>query len=92
MTTSTETNDLLDALAKVLLRCALLGILLLLLWSGICAFAGDLVYGIHGKLFDLTRHELCLIHYCGLAFTKICVLLFFLFPYIAIRLVLRKRS
>ncbi len=92
MTTSNEINVLLDALAKVLLRCALFGILLLLLWSGFCTFAGDLVYGLHSRLFDLTRHELSLIHYSGMAFTKICILLFFLFPYLAIRLVLSKRS
>ncbi|OHE79038.1 MAG: hypothetical protein A2107_14790 [Verrucomicrobia bacterium GWF2_62_7] len=91
MTTSNEINDLLDALSKVLLRCALFGFLLLLLWSGLCTLAGDLVYGLHGRLFDLTRHELSLIHYSGMAFTKICVLIFFLFPYIAIRLVLHKR-
>ena len=92
MTTSTEINDLLDTLAKVLLRCAVFGFLLLLLWFGLCMLAGDMVYGLHGRLFDLTRHELNLIHYCGMAFVKMCVLLFFLFPYIAIRLVLRKRS
>ena len=92
MTTSTEINDLLDALAKVLLRGTIFGVLLLLLWFGLCTLASDVVYGFHGRLFDLTRHELSLIHYSAMAFTKICVLLFFLFPYIAIRLVLRKRA
>ena len=42
-------------------------------------------------LFDLTTHEIEVIHYCGLALVKICVLLFFGFPYVAIRLVLRNR-
>jgi len=92
MTTSNETNDLLDTLAKVLLRCALFGVLLLLLWFGLCTLASDFVYGLHGRLFDLTRHELSLIHYSGMAFTKICILIFFLFPCLAIRMVLRKRS
>jgi hypothetical protein len=45
-----------------------------------------------GKWFGLTTHEVDLIHYCGIAFTKICVLLFFFFPYIAIRLVLRRNK
>jgi hypothetical protein len=92
MTTSTEVNDLLDTLAKILLRCVVLGFLLLLLWFGAYLLAGDIAYGLQSRLFDLTRHELSLIHYCGMALVKSCVLLFFLFPYIAIRLVLRRRS
>jgi hypothetical protein len=87
-----ETDDLLDAVAKVLLRAAVLGILLLLLWAGIFMMPGDLVYRLHGPLVGLTEHDLNVIHYCGLAFLKLCVLQFFLFPYIAIRLVLRGRS
>jgi len=31
------------------------------------------------------------IHYCGMAFVKLSVTLFFFFPWLAIRLVLRKR-
>ena len=92
MTSSTEINDLLDAVAKVLLRCAVFGFLFLLLWVGVFLIAGDVVYGRPGKLFDLTPHEINVIHYCGMAIVKGCVLLFFLFPYIGIRLVLRKRK
>lgn len=54
--------------------------------------ASDLIHNLHGKMFRLTEHELDLIHYCGMAFVKLCVFLFFLFPYIAIRMVLRKRN
>ncbi|MCY2989099.1 MAG: hypothetical protein NTY19_14685 [Planctomycetota bacterium] len=53
--------------------------------------AGDLLYSLHGKMFGLAAHELDLIHYCGMAFVKLSVILFFLFPWAAIRLVLRKR-
>jgi hypothetical protein len=84
--------ELLDAVAKVLLRCVVFGFALLLLWVGAFFLAGDVIYGVHGKLFGLTPHELDLIHYCGIAFVKLCVLLFFLFPYLAIRLVLRRRA
>jgi len=91
MTTSTEINELLDTVAKVLLRCFVLGFLLLLLWFVAYLSAGDLIYR-QGKMFGLSAHEIDVIHYCGMALVKGCVLLFFLFPYIAIRLVLRKRS
>ena len=85
-------NDLLDALAKVLLRCFVLGFLLLLIWVVFFVLAGDVVHNLHGKMFGLSPHELNLIHYCGMGLFKLCVFLFFLFPYIAIRMVLRKRK
>jgi hypothetical protein len=85
-----ETNDLLDAAAKVLLRCFVLGFLFLLLWAGSFALLSGPIYA-QGEWFGLSPHELDLIHYCGMAFVKMCVLLFFLFPYIAIRLVRRNR-
>lgn len=41
-------------------------------------------------LFDLTRPELNIIHYCGLMLTKLVVFLFFFIPWISIKLVLKK--
>lgn len=92
MTESKNVNELLDTLAKILLRCFVLGYILLLIWFGAYVFGGDLIYGVHGKLFGLTQHEVNIIHYCGMAFVKCTALLFFLFPYIAVRLVMRKRT
>ena len=37
-------------------------------------------------------HEVDLINYCGMAAMKVIAVMFFLLPYIAIRLVLRKRT
>jgi len=91
MTDPVQTDDLLDAVAKVLLRCFLLGVLLLLVWVGGFLLAGDLIYRVNSPLFGLSQHEMNLMHFYGIVFVKCCVLLFFLFPYVAIRLVLRKR-
>lgn len=41
-------------------------------------------------MFDLSRHELQLIHYCGMGLVKLVVGVFFFFPWAAIRLVLRQ--
>ena len=49
-------------------------------------------YEIHSKWFSLTRHEFDVIYYCGTGLLKLCVFLLFLFPCIAIRLVLGKRN
>ncbi len=85
------TRELLEAIAKVLLRGAVLGFLLLLIWFALYMIAPGMMYT-QAKWFGLTAHEVDLIHYCGIAFTKICVLLFFVFPYISIRLVLRNKT
>jgi hypothetical protein len=87
---TTETRDLLDAVAKVLLRCTLFGFLLLLFWFAAVMLAGDLVYRVHGGMFDLHRHELSVIHYCGMGLVKLVVGMFFFIPWVSIRLVLRK--
>jgi len=87
---STQITEWLDAVAKILLRCWVFGFLLLLFWFGAVTLAGDFVYGVHGSMFDLSRHELDLIHYCGMGLTKLVVGLFFFIPWVAIRLVLRK--
>jgi hypothetical protein len=81
--------DLLDAFSKVLVRCFFLGYALILLWVGVYLAAGNVLYAPANRLFGLTAHEADLVQYCGIAFVKCLVLLFFLFPYVAIRLVLR---
>jgi hypothetical protein len=91
MRESRATTELLEAAAKVLLRCTVFGFLFVLVWVAAYLFAHDMIQQ-QGGWFGLTAHELGIIHYCGIAFVKGCVLLFFLFPYVAIRLVLRKAA
>jgi hypothetical protein len=79
-------------LARVLLRCFLLWYALLLLWVALYLAAGDVMYVPAAKLFGLTPHEVDVVSYCGIAAVKCAVLLCFLFPYVAIRLVLRQRA
>jgi len=49
------------------------------------------VYKLHGPLMGLSAHDLNGIHYSGMGFVKLVVILFFFFPWAAIKLVLRKR-
>ena len=87
-----ETNDLLDAIAKILLRCFVLGYAFLLLWFVVYLIAGDALYRLNSSLFGVSQHEMNLLHIYGIALVKIFVFVFFLFPYVAIRLVLRGRT
>jgi hypothetical protein len=61
-------RELFDTLAKVLLRSFVLGFALLSLWAGTYVLAGGVIYGVHGRMFGLTPHEVDVIHYCGIAF------------------------
>jgi hypothetical protein len=85
-----STKEFFDALAKTLLRCWIFGFALLLLWAGAFLLMGDAIYRLHSEMFGLSKQELDLIFYCGIGLTKLLVLLFFFFPWLAIRLVLRK--
>jgi hypothetical protein len=89
---SAQITEWLEAIVKILLRCWLLGFILLLFWWGAITLAGDLVLGVHGDMFGLTRPQLNVIHYCGILFTKLAVGVFFFIPWVSIQLVLRKRA
>ena len=92
MLTRIQTTDMLDAVAKILLRCWIFGFIVLLFWLGAVTLAGDFALGVHGDVFDLTRPQLNVIHYCGILFTKLAVGLFFFIPWVAVRLVLKQRT
>jgi len=85
-----EQNNLLDAMAGIFVRCFFLSVGILLFWFVFYLLAGNWAYSVHSKWFELSRHDFDLMSYYGMAFIKLCAFLFFLFPYLAIKLVLRK--
>jgi hypothetical protein len=87
-----QITEWLDVVAKILLRCWIFGVIVLLFWWGAIMFAGNLTLGVHGEMFGLTRPQLNVIHYCGLMLTKLVVALFFFIPWVSIKLVLKKRK
>jgi len=91
-TMTDATRDFFDTLAKVLIRCWLLGAVLLLFSFVVFMATGDMIAELHGRWFGVTSHELDLIIYCGLGLYKLCVNIFFLCPWLAIRWVLRKEQ
>jgi heme/copper-type cytochrome/quinol oxidase subunit 2 len=87
-----EQHILLDSLAGVLIRCFFLTIALLLVWFIFFLLAGDVGFYLHSRWFEIDGRDYDLLFYYGMAFLKICAFVFFLFPYIAIRLVIRKKG
>ena len=86
---STQITEWLEIVAKILLRCWIFGVIVLLFWWGAITLAADLTLGIHGDMFGVTRPQLNVIHYCGMMLTKLVVAVFFFIPWLSIRLVLR---
>jgi hypothetical protein len=85
-----DTTKFLDAVSRVCLGCVVLGFAFLLVWAAIVAFFPGPIYA-QGQWFGLSVHEVDVLHYGAMAFVKMCVLLFFLFPYVSIRYVLRRQ-
>jgi len=68
---------------KITIRCFFLGMAFVFIWFLLCVATGNAMYELHADWFGMSTHEVKIIHYCGLMFTKICVFVFFLIPYIA---------
>ena len=87
-----EQNDFWDSLSGILLRGFFLSYALLLVWFLFYLLAGDFGSAISSQWFPVSRHDYDLVNYCGMAFVKMCALQFFLVPYLAVKLVSRKKK
>jgi hypothetical protein len=98
MTMPDSNHEFFEMLGKILFRCWIFGFVLMFVWvgvfisAGISPLVGDMVFGLHGGMFGLSRHELSLVHYSGLAAAKLIVTFVFFIPWLAIRLVLRRQT
>ena len=71
----------------VLAWCSVINIGLLLFWVLWLMLAHDFVYRVHGKFLKLSVEKFDAIHYAGMAFFKICIFVFNIVPYLALRIV-----
>lgn len=67
--------------------CSVINMGLLLWWFMFFTLVHDLVYRIHSKWFKLSVERFDAIHYAGMAFFKISIILFNIVPYLALRIV-----
>ena len=76
-----------DILLGVLGWSTVINIGLLLWWSLWILFAHDFVYRIHSKWFKIPVEKFDAIHYAGMAFYKITIIVFNVVPYLALRII-----
>lgn len=77
----------LDVLSSVLGWCLVINVGLLIWWSLLILLAHDFVYRLHTKWFKMGREQFDVIHYSGIAFYKILIIVFNAVPYFAIAIV-----
>lgn len=77
----------LEMIRGALLWCAAINYGLLLLWFLFFLLAHDWLHRLHGRWFRLSVEQFDALHYAGMAFYKIGILLLNLVPYVALRLV-----
>ena len=76
-----------EIICEFLAWCSVINVGLLLFWVLWFTLAHDFVYRTHGKWLKLSVERFDAIHYAGMTFFKICIFLFNVVPYIALRLV-----
>ena len=76
-----------EIIRDILGWCSVINVGLLLWWLLIFTMAHDWIYKMHGKWFKLSVERFDTIHYAGMAFFKICIFLFNIVPYLALRIV-----
>jgi hypothetical protein len=76
-----------EIIRAVLAWCTVINYALLLLWFLVFSLAHDWLYRVHGKWFTVSVENFDAIHYAGMAFFKLCIFLFSLTPYLALRIV-----
>jgi hypothetical protein len=92
MSNSDQTTEFFGVLARVLLRSWIFGFVVLYAWFGMILLAKEPFYGLIGNWFGLSNHEMDLANLCGIALLKLLLIVFFFFPWLSIRLMLRGRK
>jgi hypothetical protein len=92
MNTVQRNNITLENLATILGGAFLFNLALLLLWSLVFITAHDWMYDMNARWFNIDRHEFDLLNYGLIGFLKLINIAFFLFPYLSIKLLLRRKA
>ena len=79
-----------ERITKTLGICFFLTLGLLLIWFVGYLVGGDIAFQIHATMFDIDRREFAVVMYCGMALLKFAAVVFFLIPYVALKIVERQ--
>lgn len=86
---SQDAIAVIDSIAAILLRCFILTVLALLFVWVLIVFQGDFFYQVQTLFVDVSRPDFDLFILYSLTLMKILNIVFFLFPFVAIKIFLR---
>jgi len=75
----------LETIRAVLAWCTVFDIIVLAGWGGFFMFGRDFVYRLHSRFFPMPAEQFNGLHYGGLLILKVCMIVFHLGPYLALR-------
>ena len=75
-----------DTIQAVLGWSTLINFSLLIWWAFFILLAPDWTYKMHSKFFSISKDTFNTVHYSGMAFFKLLVIVFNLAPYLALRI------
>jgi len=75
-----------ELLIGILGWCSVINVGILLFWVLMLTLAHDFVFRVHSCFIKISVEQFNTIHYAGIAFFKICIIMFNLVPYLALRL------
>ena len=76
----------LDTIQAVLGWSTLINFSLLIWWAFVILLAPDWTYKMHSQFFSSSKDTFNTVHYSGMAFFKLLVIVFNLAPYLALRI------
>lgn len=82
----------LEAMAGILLRCFIITVAASIFTFLVGYAFGDAIYQIHTIFFDISRKDFDLFFLCSLTLIKVLNVMFFLFPFLAIKHFLLNRK
>ena len=88
-TLSEDSIATLDAIADILLRCFIITVGAMLFVWFVVFMLGDVIFSIYSQLMEISRKEFDLFFLYTMTFLKALNILFFLFPFVAIKSYLR---
>ncbi len=84
-----------EKVKDILFWCMLIGFAVLLIWFGMIVFAGELIHSMHTEIGTLRMVPLELFmsaNYIGIGIWKMCVILCFAIPWLAMKIVGNHRT
>jgi len=78
-----------EYLSRILIRSFLMGLVLLIIWQLAMSFSPGWMFSTQAHWFGFDEQAFKLVNYCGMGLMKLTLIIFFFFPYLSIKIVLK---